>query len=95
MARIFSTPVPAGWDVLRVPTDRNSPGRLNYSNQPSRSFQWHFCLRLRKATVVGPEVAAFPQVLGEMTPLIWLHQTCGQDSGVGMQSGVQVPRACL
>lgn len=30
--------------------------------------------------MVGPEVAAFPQVLGEMTPLIWLHQTCGQDS---------------
>lgn len=30
--------------------------------------------------MVGPEVAALPQVLGEMTLLIRLHQTCGQDS---------------
>lgn len=29
---------------------------------------------------MGPEVAALPQVLGEMTLLIRLHQTCGQDS---------------
>lgn len=30
--------------------------------------------------MVGPEAAAFPTVLGEMTPLIWLHQTSGQGS---------------
>lgn len=66
--------------MLRVPTDRNSPDRLNYSNQPSRSFQWRCCLRLRQATVVGPQGAAFPLVSGEMTPLTQLRQPRRQGS---------------
>lgn len=47
---MFSTPVPAGWAALCVPTDRNSPGGLNYSNQPSRPFPWHRCLPPRTDT---------------------------------------------
>lgn len=61
---MFSTPVGTGWDVPRVPSARNSPSKLHYSQQPSRSSRWLSCQRFETATVQCPGAAVSLQASG-------------------------------